>query len=353
MLAHSEELRRKAESYIANLALVWPAVAFYRSNGYYAGFLRPETQQLLLWLALAYTILGLCYVALPFRHHHDSKGIVFFRTLWRLAREARGYARDFIAKPRFPRPRISHQEKTVFLFLLVKAFFLPMMANFLFGSLNDFQGWFGVWRAQDFAVSMQSFNSIVYPVLIALIFGVDTAYFAFGYAIENSWLRNSVRSVEPTFFGWAVALMCYPPFNAFFGKYLGWYANDYVRLPTEGLTFALRLVSIALFLVYVWATLALGAKCSNLTNRGIVSRGPYRFVRHPAYAAKNLAWIITVLPLLSSSNLGQSAAALASTGAWAFVYFFRAITEERHLLADNEYREYCKKVRHRFIPGVF
>lgn len=352
MLAQSE-IWRKAESYLANLALTWPALAFYRGNSYYAGFLRPETQQILFWLVLAYTVIGLLYVLLPFRHVNDSKGIIFFRTLWRLARELKDYAKSLPAQPRFPHLEISHQEKTVFLFLLVKAFFLPMMVNFLFGSLNDFQNSFGVWRAQEFVISVQSFNHLMYPVLIALIFSIDTAYFAFGYAIENSWLRNSVRSVEPTFFGWAVTLICYPPFNSIFDKYIGWYANDYIRLPAEDLTFALRLAVIALFLIYAWATLALGAKCSNLTNRGIVSRGPYRFIRHPAYTAKNLAWILTVLPLLSPSNLGQTAVVLASTGAWALVYFFRAVTEERHLLADSEYREYCRKVRYRFIPGVF
>ncbi|MBI2581101.1 isoprenylcysteine carboxylmethyltransferase family protein [Candidatus Woesearchaeota archaeon] len=250
-------------------------------------------------------------------------------------------------------PKIDQHEKTVLLFVLVKVFFLPLMLNFLFNSLNNFQNGLGVWRAQEFAISMQSFNSVIYPALVALIFVIDTAYFSFGYAIESSWLRNTVRSVEPTFFGWIVTLACYPPFNAFFGNYVGWYANDYVQLSTEGLTFTLRIAVLVLFLIYVWATIALGAKCSNLTNRGIVSRGPYAFVRHPAYVAKNLAWAITVLPLITSANPVHSAAILATTGAWALVYFFRAITEERHLIADKDYQEYCKKVRYRFIPGVF
>jgi protein-S-isoprenylcysteine O-methyltransferase Ste14 len=38
---------------------------------------------------------------------------------------------------------------------------------------------------------------------------------------------------------------------------------------------------------------------------------------------------------------------------WSFIYFLRAITEERHLSNDPEYVAYAQKVRYRFIPGVF
>jgi protein-S-isoprenylcysteine O-methyltransferase Ste14 len=35
------------------------------------------------------------------------------------------------------------------------------------------------------------------------------------------------------------------------------------------------------------------------------------------------------------------------------IYYMRAITEERHLERDAEYRIYAKKVRYRFVPGLF
>lgn len=50
--------------------------------------------------------------------------------------------------------------------------------------------------------------------------------------------------------------------------------------------------------IYSRASLALGFKASNLTNRGIVSHGPYKYVRHPAYICKNLAWIIGGFPMI-------------------------------------------------------
>ena len=38
---------------------------------------------------------------------------------------------------------------------------------------------------------------------------------------------------------------------------------------------------------------------------------------------------------------------------WTFIYYMRAMTEERHLSLDPDYREYCKKVKYRFIPKVW
>jgi protein-S-isoprenylcysteine O-methyltransferase Ste14 len=105
-------------------------------------------------------------------------------------------------------------------------------------------------------------------------------------------------------------------------------------------------LTLVFYGVYVWATMAFGLRFSNLTHRGIVTRGPYAWVRHPAYLSKNLAWWTENLPFFASpleplSLLG-----------WNAIYFLRAITEERHLRFDPDYREYCRHVRWRFFPGV-
>lgn len=97
----------------------------------------------------------------------------------------------------------------------------------------------------------------------------------------------------------------------------------------------------------MYASISLGTKCSNLTNRGIVKIGAYKFVRHPAYISKNLVWWLTLAPVLMDNNF-----AFLSMIVWSFIYFMRAITEEKHLLNDKEYQEYCAKVKYRFIPGV-
>jgi len=35
---------------------------------------------------------------------------------------------------------------------------------------------------------------------------------------------------------------------------------------------------------------------------------------------------------------------------WAYIYYLRAITEEKHLEMDDDYLKYKKKVPYKFIP---
>ena len=194
--------------------------------------------------------------------------------------------------------------------------------------------------------TMSNFNFLLYPFLISLIFLVDTLYFCFGYSFEAGFLKNKVRSVEPTIFGWVVAIASYPPFNGLVSNYVSWYANDYALFSSNMITFIARILVIILLSIYLSATLALGTRCSNLTNRGIVCKGPYKYVRHPAYIGKNMAWWITLIPVFGVLSI-------LSMLTWSLIYYFRAITEERHLIQDPDYQEYCKKVKYRFIPGVY
>jgi protein-S-isoprenylcysteine O-methyltransferase Ste14 len=45
--------------------------------------------------------------------------------------------------------------------------------------------------------------------------------------------------------------------------------------------------------------------------------------------------------------------AVLSPVVWSLIYYFRAVTEEQHLLrGENGYREYMQKVKYRMIPGI-
>ncbi|MCC6942032.1 MAG: protein-S-isoprenylcysteine methyltransferase, partial [Novosphingobium sp.] len=70
--------------------------------------------------------------------------------------------------------------------------------------------------------------------------------------------------------------------------------------------------------------------------------GPYAFTRHPAYLSKNTYWWLASLPFLVTS--GSMVDAIRNTvilGLVSAVYYWRARTEEKHLLAeDAKYREY-------------
>ena len=109
--------------------------------------------------------------------------------------------------------------------------------------------------------------------------------------------------------------------------------------------------------MYVSASVSLFTKASNLTNRGIVSRFPYNIVRHPAYISKISLWWLASFCVIKNFLISQmylkTFLYIIVALLWTFIYFLRAITEERHLLQDPEYRDYTKIVKYRFIPYVF
>jgi protein-S-isoprenylcysteine O-methyltransferase Ste14 len=338
---------RGAEGGLFELVLIWGAVWFYRTNSYYTSFLQERTQTALFYLAITYTLAGLVtHVMRPYELAPTTKGKILVEAIKRLSKETYTIIRQRGKELQKPLLQIDKSEKTALLFIVVKLFFLPLMINFLLGNYT--------WTilnlhkvgSLDTLFSIRSFNEGWFPLLLSLLFFIDTLWFSAGYAFESKKLKNTVRSVEPTILGWIVALACYPPFNSIITQYTNWYANDHTLFFTEGLTFTLRIIMLILIGIYVWATLALGAKSSNLTNRGIVSRGPYAFIRHPAYISKNLMWWITLIPIASWTALGSMAV-------WSCIYHLRAITEERHLMQDPDYQEYRKIVRYRYIPYIY
>lgn len=333
--------KKALKYYLSNLILIWLVIWLYRFNPYYVNFLRKDVQATLLGLAILYTGIGFL---IHIYSKNPSKGYVLFSFLKRFSKELLSYIKQFPTKHDFETPKIQHDEKIAILFIFVKIFFLPIMINFSFSNYESLVTYVSSLKNGTFGVNY--FLYILFPLGLSLIFFIDTLYFSFGYAFEAGFLKNRVKSVEPTFFGWAVALVCYPPFNTLANQYIGWYANDYLELPSKTLTILIRVAILILLSIYLWATLALGTRSSNLTNRGIVTTGPYAFIRHPAYICKPLSWWLTVIPVMNFW-------AFLSISVWSFIYFLRAITEERHLIKDSDYQEYCKKVKYRFIPFLF
>ncbi len=242
---------------------------------------------------------------------------------------------------------ISEQEKVSLLFYLVKIFFTPVMFSFAINNVNSLMSF--VRHPAVFKFTSSGIVNSYFYFIFYLILALDTAIFTFGYLFESKALKNVVKSVEPTALGWIVAIICYPPLNDLTAKIAGWYSADFSNFGNFNLTIVMGVLSLLLFGIYVWASVALGFKASNLTNRGIVSHGPYKYVRHPAYFAKNLSWWIMGLPFIKSYGL----IAVVGLAAWSLIYFLRAITEERHLSKDPAYLEYSQRVKHMFIPGVY
>ncbi len=216
----------------------------------------------------------------------------------------------------------------------IKAFFLPLMFVFANASLAKLMA-----HASPTAGFEQLFS-----FGIDLLYLIDVLLAVVAYTLTLRLFDSHIRSADPTVAGWVVCLFCYPPFwgaigakylaydqdGVYWGHFFGGYPILYVLWGSA---------ILALVTVYAWATMAFGLRFSNLTNRGIITNGPYRWVKHPAYLCKNLSYWLISVPFLTSdwSVAVKSCLLLAGLNV---VYWLRAVTEERHLAADPAYREY-------------
>jgi isoprenylcysteine carboxyl methyltransferase (ICMT) family protein YpbQ len=220
----------------------------------------------------------------------------------------------------------------------VKGFFLPLMTVYLGGeikslteSMDNLRGGYEIMP--------------VYQVFYHLSYTIDLLFCVVGYSATIRVFDAQIRSVEPTVAGWLVALMCYQPFYSVIGQYYLQYDDatfwdNWLQVWPMGRAIWAVLI-ITLTVIYALCTVSFGLRFSNLTHRGIITGGPYRFTKHPAYISKNLSWWLISVPFMS--ELGWAAALrncllLLLLNA---VYYARARTEERHLSTDPTYVAYA------------
>ncbi len=219
---------------------------------------------------------------------------------------------------------------------LVKAFFLPLMVVFLDKELNAFY-----LALQDSASGPQHRFLILYH----MSYTADLLFAVVGYTVMMRLFDTQLRSVEPTVGGWVVALICYMPFYSVIGSsYLPYGDNvnwDNLLKPWPAVHFAWGILIVCCTLTYGLSTAAFGLRFSNLTNRGIITDGPYRFTKHPAYLSKNLSWWLISVPMFSELGWPAAIRNCCLLGATNLVYFARARTEERHLSRDPAYVAYA------------
>jgi protein-S-isoprenylcysteine O-methyltransferase Ste14 len=224
----------------------------------------------------------------------------------------------------------------------VKGFFLAFMLSIVPGNWGD------VIRAQGADIAANPVNLTRW--LIAVMFMIDVSFATVGYMLTCKPLDAHIRSANPYAAGWTAALICYPPFIMMntggpLDYHMGTAGSDgwvyWLEAYPLGTAFV-GLLLVALTAVYAWATVAFGIRFSNLTHRGILTHGPYAWTKHPAYVSKNLFWWLATLPFLATT--GNPVDMIRNTvvlGMVSGIYYWRARTEERHLMADPDYRDYA------------
>lgn len=345
------------------LLLIKLVILFFQTAGEY-GFARQANYYqgwflLLEWVWLGYLWCGLPYVlatrGLQYSVEADDKDIASI-----VLRMASGL---FPGKHKTKGPVARSLVRKNLRALLVKLFFAPLMTVFFIDQfphlvnnihyvLNGLPEAFASGRYNHFRLNNDLFN-----ISVALIFSIDVALAWCGYMTASRWVGNQTVSAEPTMLGWVVCLICYPPFQMFLGLYYAAPAErDILRFTSPYWVTLFAVLMIASYSVYMWTTLCFGVRFSNLTHRGIIRSGPFRYVRHPAYASKNFAWWCIMFPVIlynmKNSGLSTGIAQIFGLLLMTWVYYWRAVTEERHLAFDPAYQAYCLKVRYRFIPRL-
>lgn len=222
---------------------------------------------------------------------------------------------------------------------LVKGFFCAFMISIVpggFGAVVRFDWSHAFHDPVEFAT-----------LLIETMFMIDVQIAMVGYLVTMKPLDAQIRTANPHLAAWVAALICYPPFILMGeGGVLDYHHNGaewpHWLARQTALMWVWAAALVILTAIYAWATVAFGLRFSNLTYRGVLTNGPYRFTRHPAYLSKNAYWWLATLPFLTTS--GSMVDAIRNTvilGLVSAVYYWRARTEEQHLLAeDAKYREY-------------
>lgn len=257
---------------------------------------------------------------------------------------------------------LTYCEKQACLQTVVKFLFLPFVINIVIGDFSFLN--FKFMDAVTYYNLSQAQRDFMYPdvlaislkVILMVVYCFDVVPFVVGYLTDSTMLGNKVKSVDSTLLGWVCCLACYSPFNTALSSFFPSVVPESV-LAFDGLPYLhylLTFLSVVLLGLYSSASVSLGWKASNLTSRGVIDTGLYAYVRHPAYVCKNAAWWVLSLSWAVHQYLNGGAFlyALFSLSVWTYIYYMRAITEEKHLfLSDPEYLKYCDRVQYRFIPG--
>ena len=262
---------------------------------------------------------------------------------------------------------LKEEEKQAFTILFIKTFFGVYSLSLLFNKFIPQMGYNIDFLNEMFSQSMQYIQTegilggiIQYiddtaDMWLSLMFTVTTFVFAFSYLTEADFLKNRIKYADTTPLGILSCLMCFYPFIMITEKLIPVQMQELVPIDNLYLRISIYILVILANFISMIAILRLGTKSSNLTNRGIVTGFPYNIVRHPDYAMQILYVILTMIPLYAAGDLNILGDIVLTIGmiCWIFVYVIRAVTEERNLIKDDDYKAYCQKVKYRFIPKLY
>lgn len=220
---------------------------------------------------------------------------------------------------------------------IIKGFYLPLMVSYFTNAVRN------VWRIDHTTVFAHM------PDLVTAVsrwsLALDLAFVVIGYTLTLRILDSHIRSSNPFMYGWVATLILYQPFWGLIGKryfayndgsnWADWFGDHGALLTVWGIAIILSKAG------WAWANISFGCRFSNLTNRGVLTSGPYRFTKHPSYVCKNVSWWLLSVPFLSQEGPVTAAVHCGALLGVNLLYVIRAHAEEQHLSEDPRYVSYA------------
>lgn len=161
--------------------------------------------------------------------------------------------------------------------------------------------------------------------MLQVIIGINTTLFGYFLLVR----REGVPSPYPWYVQGGIL------FSIFLGNF---YKIDHATPPTG------TVIGVAGSLLSLWALFSLGKSFGIApADRGLVKRGPYRFIRHPMYSGYLLIDLSVLIWNASTWNWGILIIKVVS-------FAIRILLEERVVTG---YIEYSQQVRWRLIPFIW
>ena len=291
----------------------------------------------------------------------ESKNVVIFEFI------KRQFVKGRSLEQKLSDMNLSENEKQSFMILFIKTFFGVYSLSLLFNKFLPQMGYNIDFLGEMFNQSIQYIqtNGIIGGIMqyiddtadmwLNIMFTVTTFVFAFSYLTEADFLKNRIKYADTTPLGVFSCLICFYPFILISEKLFPINLQELIPIDNLYLRISVFVLAVLVNLISTIAILRLGTRCGNLTNRGIVTGFPYNIVRHPDYSMQICYIILTMIPLYAAGDLNILGDVVLAIGMllWIGVYVLRAITEERNLIKDDDYKKYCEKVKYRFIPKVY
>ncbi len=339
-------LRRAVARYVVWMVVLFIGIKFLGSHPYYQRY--DKSMEFLDALLNIYLVAGIPYFLLTLIFK-ASRVEDFYDPAVRLLHILKQISLGFMVRGnrRFAVLDKAYNRK-VLLNLVMRAYFIPFMVVQIYITMDS--------AIRFSADNFNNYNLMTVLVwLSSILWFMDALVASAGYSIESRWAENRTRSIDMTVGGWLVCMACYEPLNQVtgtlfpFGPFIANVAPESFVFAEQTGLYIFKMVEIVLLLALIYSDVSLGPSGVNITLKRLQTRGPYGIIRHPGTVCKlSLWWLQTAF----YAQFWASPQLIIGHLAWNVLYILRAYTEERHLRKHAEYREYMKRVKYRFIPGV-